>query len=184
MQARKAGVLCTEHVAVPVTNKVGSGTIDMEAGTGFIDESRGRLAAVAGPGVSRDGALWMMRAVIECIEVSAHLLKLCIHPVVDALDIALGIVAPGNTGLIRHDNGEVSMVVDVFDGFLGSFQPDEILRAMQVGDVKVERAIAVEEYGPFGDLIHRFAVPLLQRRRLLISCIHNNRRCRGSRRIL
>lgn len=183
----------------------------MEAGTCLVDEAGGRLAAIARPGVGWHGALWMMRAVVERIEVSANALKFLIHPVVDVPNVALGVVAAGNAGLVRHEDGEIAMVIDVFDGFFGAGNPDEVFGTVQVGDVDVEGAVTVEEDGSADDLIHRVAVPLLQRGRLslliksrqmpkdllrhpagatfpvrgegFIFRIHSNRRCRGSRRI-
>lgn len=77
-------------------------------------------------------------------------LELGVHPVVDALDVALGVVAAGDAGLVRHEDGEVAAVVDIADGLLGAGDPDEVFGAMEVVDVDVEGAVAVEEYGPFG----------------------------------
>ena len=103
----------------------------------------------------------MMRAVVEGVEVGADFLELRVHPIVDALNIALGVKAAGYAALICHKDGQITFVIDILDGFLGSVYPDEILGTVQVVDVDVQRAIAVEEYG-------------------LIFHIRNSRRCRGT----
>ena len=90
----------------------------------------------------------------------ADFLELAVHPVVDVLDIALGVVAAGDAGLVRHEDGEVAAVVDIADGLLGSGDPDEVFGTVEVVDVDVECAVAVKEYG-------------------FIFRIHSNRRCRG-----
>lgn len=105
----------------------------------------------------------------------ADLLELAVHPVVDAPDVALGIVAAGDTGLVRHEDGKVAAVVDIADGLLGARDPDEFFGAVQVVDVDVEGAVAVKEDGLSGSLIHRFAVPLPHRGRLFICHTQNNR---------
>ena len=48
----------------------------------------------------------------------ADFLELAVHPVVDVLDVALGVVAAGDAGLVRHEDGEVAAVVDIADGSL------------------------------------------------------------------
>ena len=136
----------------------------MEASAGGVDEAGGGLAAVAGLGVGGHGAIGMVRTVVEGVEVGADVLELGVHPVVDALDVALGVVAAGDAGLVRHEDDEVAAVVDVADSLFGTGNPDEVLGAVQVVDIDVEGAVAVEEDG-------------------LIFHTHSNRRCRGSRRI-
>lgn len=118
----------------------------------------------------------MMRAVVERIEVSANALKFLIHPVVDVPNVALGVVAAGNAGLVRHEDGEIAMVIDVFDGFFGAGNPDEVFGAVQVGDIDVESTVAIKEDGSAGAT---FPV----RGEGFIFRIHSNRRCRGNRRI-
>lgn len=163
----------------------------MEAGAGFIDEAGSGFAAVAGLGVGRHCTMRMMRAIIERIEMGADLLEFVIHPGIDVPDIAFGVVATGNATLVRHKDGEIATVVDVANGFLGAGYPNEVFGAVQVVDVDIEGAVAVEEDGfaaatfPVrGNLIHRFAVPLPHRGRLLIFHIRSNHRYQGSRRIL
>lgn len=154
-QAFEAGVLGAEHVTVAVADEVGLGAVDVEAGAGGVDEAGGRLAAAAGFAVCGELCLGVMRAVVEGVEVGADFLELAVHPVVDAPDVALGVVATGNAGLIRHKDGEVAAVVDIADGLLGSGDPDEVFRAVEVVDVDVEGAVAVEEDCLSGDLIRQ-----------------------------
>lgn len=90
----------------------------------------------------------------------ADFLELAVHPVVDVLDIALGVVTAGDAGLVRHEDGEVAAVVDVADGLFGAGDPDEVFRAVKVVDVDVEGTVAVKEDG-------------------FIFRIHSNRRYRG-----
>lgn len=174
-QSLEAGVLGAEHVAVTVADEAGLGAVDVETGAGGVDEAGGGLAAVAGFAVCGELCLWVMRAVVEGIKVGTDFLELAVHPVVDAPDVALGVVAAGDTGLVRHEDGEVAAVVDVADGFFGAGDPDEVFGAVQVVDVDVESAVAVEEDGLSGSLIYRFAVPLPHRRRLFICHTQNNR---------
>lgn len=186
-QAFEAGVLGAEHVAVAVADEVGLGAVDVEAGAGGVDEAGGGLAAAAGFAVCGELCLGVMRAVVEGVEVGAGFLELAVHPVVDASDIALGIVAAGDAGLVRHEDGEVAAVVDVADGFFGAGDPDEVFGAVQVVDVDIESAVTVEEYGPFGSLIRRPTAATFpkgegftcrrhcQRRRLFICHTQNNR---------
>ena len=174
-QAFEAGVLGAEHVAVTVADEVGLGAVDVEAGAGGVDEAGGGLAAVAGFAVCGELCLGVMRAVVEGVKVGADFLELAVHPVVDASDVALGVVAAGDARLIRHEDGEVAVVVDIADGLLGSGNPDEVFGAVEVVDVDVEGAVAVEEDGLSGSLIHRFAVPLPHRGRLFICHTQNNR---------
>ena len=178
-QSLEAGVLGAEHVAVAVADEVGLGAVDVEAGAGGVDAAGGGLAAAAGFAVCGKLCLGVMRAVVEGVEVGAGFLELAVHPVVDAPDVALGVVAAGDTGLVRHEDGEVAAVVDIADGLLGSGDPDEVLGAMEVVDVDVECAVAVEEDGLSGNLIHRFVVLLPHRGRLFICHTHSNRRYRG-----
>lgn len=174
-QALDAGVLGAEHVAVAVADEVGLGAVDVEAGAGGVDEAGGGLAAAAGFAVCGELCLWVMRAVVEGVKVGADFLELAVHPVVDAPDVALGVVAAGDTGLIRHEDSEVAAVVDIADGLLGAGDPDEVFGAVEVVDVDVEGAVAVEEDGLSGSLIYRFAVPLPHRGRLFICHTQNNR---------
>lgn len=178
-QAFETGVLGAEHVAVAVADEAGLGAVDVEADAGGVDEAGGGLAAMAGLAVCRELCLGVMRAVVEGVEVGADFLELAVHPVVDAPDVALGVVAAGDAGLVRHEDGEVAAVVDIADGLLGSGDPDEVFGAMEVVDVDVEGAVAVEEDGLSGGFIHRFAVPLPHRGRLFICHTHSNRRYRG-----
>lgn len=190
-QAFEAGVLGAEHVAVAVTDEAGLRAVDVEAGAGGVDEAGGGLAAGAGFAVCGELCLWVMRAVVEGVEVGADFLELAVHPVVDPPDIALGVVAAGDAGLIRHEDGEVAAVVDIADGLLGSGDPDEVLGAMEVVDVDVEGAVAVEEDGLSGGLIRQPAAATFpkgegftrrrycHRRRLFICHTHSNRRYRG-----
>ena len=164
-QALEAGVLGAEHVAVAVADEVGLRAVDVEAGAGDVDEAGGRLAAAACLGVGGHLALGVVWAVVEGVEMGADFLELAVHPVVDALDIALGVVAAGDAGLVRHEDGEVAAVVDVADGLFGAGDPDEVFRAVKVVDVDVEGAVAVKEDG-------------------FIFRIHSNRRCRGRSRTL
>lgn len=163
-QSLEAGFLGAEHVAVTVADEVRLGAVDVEAGAGGVDEAGGGLAAAACLGVGGHGALGVVRAVVEGVEVGADVLELAAHPVVDVLDVALGVVAAGDAGLVRHEDGEVAAVVDVADGLFGAGDPDEVFGTVKVVDVDVEGAVAVEEDG-------------------LIFHTHSNRRCRGSRRI-
>ena len=89
----------------------------------------------------------------------AAALQLGVHPVVDAHDVALRIVAARDAALIRDEDGEVATVVDVFDGLLRAGDPLEVLRPVQVVDVDIERAVAVEKDG------FRTAAPACPRRR-------------------
>lgn len=164
-QAFEAGVLGAEHVAVAVADEVGLRAVDVEAGAGGVDEAGGGLAAAACLGVGGHGALGVVRAVVEGVEVGTDLLELAVHPVVDALDVALGVVAAGNAGLVRHEDGEVAAVVDMADGLFGTGNPDEVFGTVEVVDVDVECAVAVKEDG-------------------FIFRIHSNRRCRGRSRTL
>lgn len=175
MQAFEAGVLGAEHVAVAVADEVRLRAVDVEAGAGGVDEAGGRLAAAACLGVGGHCALGVMRAVVEGVEMGADFLELAVHPVVDAPDVALGVVAAGDAGLIRHEDGEVAAVVDIADGLLGAGDPDEVFGAVEVVDVDVEGAVAIEEDGLSGSLIYRFAVPLPHRGRLFICHTQNNR---------
>ena len=174
-QSLEAGVFGAKHVAVAVADEAGLGAIDVEAGAGGVDEAGGGLAAVAGFAVCGELCLGVMRAVVESVKVGADFLELAVHPVVDAPDVALGVVAAGDAGLIRHEDGEVAAVVDIADGLLGAGDPDEVFGAVEVVDVDVEGAVAVEEDGLSGSLIYRFAVPLPHRRRLFICHTQNNR---------
>lgn len=164
-QAFEAGVLGAEHVAVAVADEVGLRAVDVEAGAGGVDEAGGGLAAAACLGVGGHGALGVVRAVVEGVEVGTDLLELAVHPVVDALDVALGVVAAGNAGLVRHEDGEVAAVVDMADGLFGAGDPDEIFGTMKVVDVDVEGTVAVKED-------------------CFIFHTHSNRRCRGRSRTL
>lgn len=164
-QALDAGVLGAEHVAVAVADEAGLGAVDVEAGAGGVDEAGGGLAAGAGFAVYGKLCLGVMRAVVEGVKVGADFLELAVHPVVDALDVALGVVAAGNAGLVRHEDGKVATVVDIADGLLGAGDPDEVFGAMEVVDVDVEGAVAVKEDG-------------------FIFHTHSNRRCRGRSRTL
>ncbi len=187
MQSLEAGVLGAEHVAVAVADEAGLGAVDVEAGAGGVDEAGGGLAAGAGFAVYGKLCLGVMRAVVEGVEMGADFLELAVHPVVDAPDVALGVVAAGDAGLIRHEDGEVAAVVDIADGLLGSGDPDEVLGAMEVVDVDVEGAVAVEEDGLSGGLIRQPAAATFpkgegftrrrhcQRRRLFICHTQNNR---------
>ncbi len=164
-QAFKAGVLGAEHVAVAVADEEGLRAVDAVAGAGLVDEAGGGLAAAACLGVGGHCARGVVRAVVEGVEVSADFLELAVHPVVDALDVALGVVAAGDAGLVCHEDGEVAAVVDVADGLFGTGNPDEVFGTVEVVDVDVECAVAVKEYG-------------------FIFRIHSNRRCRGRSRTL
>lgn len=164
-QAFEAGVLGAEHVAVAVADEVGLRTVDVEAGAGGVDEAGGGLAAVAVLGVGGHCALRVVRAVVEGVEVGTDFLELAVHPVVDVLDVALGVVSAGDAGLVRHEDGEVAAVVDVADGLFGAGDPDEVFGTVKVVDVDVEGAVAVKEDG-------------------FIFHTHSNRRCRGRSRTL
>lgn len=186
-QALEAGVLGAEHVAVTVADEAGLGAVDVEAGAGIVDEAGGGLAAAAGFAVCGELCLWVMRAVVEGVKVGADFLELAVHPVVDAPDVTLGVVAAGDTGLVRHEDSEVAAVVDIADGLLGAGNPDEVLGAMEVVDVDVEGAVAVEEDGLSGDLIRQPAAATFpkgegftrrrycHRERLFICHTQNNR---------
>lgn len=164
-QAFEAGVLGAEHVAVAVADEAGLGAVDVEAGAGGVDEAGGGLAAAAGFAVCGKLCLGVMRAVVEGVEVGADFLELAVHPVVDAPDVALGVVAAGDAGLVRHEDGEVAAVIDMTDGLFGVGNPDEVFGTVKVVDVDVEGAVAVKEDG-------------------FIFHTHSNRRCRGRSRTL
>ncbi len=123
--------------------------------TGAVYHAGGGLAAGADLGIGGDPALRMMGAVVEGVKVGADFLELAVHPVVDALDVALGIVAAGDAALVGDQDGEIAFVIDVFYGFFRAGDPDEVLRAMEVVDVNVQGAVAVEEDGLSGGLIRQ-----------------------------
>lgn len=187
-QSLEAGVLGAEHVAVTVADEAGLGAVDVEAGAGGVDEAGGGLAAAAGFAVCGELCLWVMRAVVEGIKVGTDFLELAVHPVVDAPDVALGVVAAGDAGLVRHEDSEVAAVVDIADGLLGAGDPDEVFGTMEVVDVDVEGAVAVEEDGLSGDLIRQPTAATFpkgegftrrrycHRGRLFICHTHSNRR--------
>lgn len=164
-QAFEPGILGAEHVAVAVADEVGLRAVDVEAGAGGVDEAGGGLAAAACLGVGGHLALGVVRAVVEGVEMGADLLEFAVHPVVDVLDVALGVVAAGDAGLVRHEDGEVAAVVDVADGLFGAGDPDEVFRTVKVVDVDVEGTVAVKEDG-------------------FIFHTHSSRRCRGRSRTL
>lgn len=160
-QTFKPCILGAEHVGFAVADEVGFRAVDVEAGAGFVDEASGRFTAITDFAVCGQLGLGMMRAVVEGIEVGADFFEFYVHPVVDALDVAFGIEAAGNAALVCHEDGEIALVVDVFDGFFGSFYPNEVLGAVQVVDVDIQGTVAVEEDG-------------------LIFHIRSNRRYRGT----
>lgn len=164
-QAFEAGVLGAEHVAVAVADEVGLRAVDVEAGAGSVDEAGGGLAAAAYLGVGGHGTLGVVWAVVEGVKVGADFLELAVHPVVDVLNVALGVVAAGNAGLVRHEDGKVAAVIDMTDGLFGVGIPDEVFGTVKVVDVDVEGAVAVKEDG-------------------FIFHTHSNRRCRGRSRTL
>ena len=90
----------------------------------------------------------MVRAVVERVEVGAAHAELAVHPVEDAHDVALGEEAARDAALVRDEDREEPAVVDVADGLARAGDPLEVLRPVQVVNVDVERAIAVEEDGP------------------------------------
>lgn len=184
-QAFEAGVLGAEHVAVAVADEVGLRAVDVVAGAGGVDEAGGGLAAAADLGVGGHCALGVVRAVVEGVEVGADFLELAVHPVVDTLDVALGVVAAGDAGLVRHEDDEVAAVVDVADGLFGAGNPDEVFGTVKVVDVDVECAVAVKEDCPAGDLFRQPAAATFPvRGEGFIFRIHSNRRCRGRSRTL
>ena len=145
--APDARVARAGHIALRVADEIGARLVDGEFLAGAVDEAGARLAAGAGLRVLRHAAVRVMRAVVEGVEVGAAALQFDVHPVVDAYDVALRIVAARDAALVRDEDREVAAVVDVFDGLLRAGDPLEVLRPVQVVDVDVERAVAVEKDG-------------------------------------
>lgn len=160
-QSLEPGVFGAEHVGFAVTDEVGFRAVDAETRTGFVDEAGRGFAAGADFAVFGELGFGMMRAVVEGVEVGADFSEFRVHPVVDAFDVALGVEAAGHAALICHEDGEKALVVDVLDGLFCAVYPDEVLGTVQVVNVDIQRAVAVEKYG-------------------LIFHIRSNRRCRGT----
>lgn len=165
----------TFHVAIAVADEIGFRPVNLVLRTGAVYHAGGWFSAGADLGIGPDPALRMMGTVIERIEMRSDSGKFRVHPVVNGLYVFFRIVAAGYAGLVRHEDGKAALVIDVFYGFFGAGDPDEVLGAVEVVDVNVEGAVAVEKDRPSGAPIHRFAVPLPHGGRLFICHIQNSR---------
>ena len=112
-----------------------------------------RLLQHAGPGLAqigvlavlRDDAVGMERAVLEAVDVSTFRPELVAHPVVQALDRFLVVVAVGDAGLVGDDEGVVAAIVGPADRLARAVDPVEVVAAMHVPGVLVQHAVAIEE---------------------------------------
>ena len=70
-----------------------------------------------------------------------------IHPIVNFFYIFFRIIPSGHPALVGDKDGQIAVVVDVFNGLLGAFYPDEVFRTMKVGYVYIECAVTIEKNG-------------------------------------
>ena len=145
----------TFHVAIAVADEIGFRPVNLVLRTGAVYHAGGGLAAGAGFAVCGELCLWVMRTVVERIEMRSDSGKFRVHPVVDGLYVFFRIVAAGCAGLVRHEDGKAALVIDVFYGCCRAGDPDEVLGAVEVVDVDVQGTVAVEEDGLSGDLIRQ-----------------------------
>ena len=103
------------------------------------------LAAVAALRIGGKVSLYMVGAVVECVDVRAMRGKLRIHPVVESVHGSLVVVAARDAALIRDDDDEIAVFIRPANRFDCALDPDEFLRLVEIVHVDVERAVAVEE---------------------------------------
>ena len=68
-----------------------------------------------------------------------------IHPIIDFFYIFFRIISSGHPALVGDKDGQITFVIDVFNGLLGAFYPDEVFGTMKVGYVYIECAVTVKK---------------------------------------
>ena len=143
-------VLGAVHVAFSITDEVGVRLVNVVLLAGVVDHFGVRLAAVTGSLVLGQLPLGMVGAVVQVVQMGTDFCQLLIHPIVDIYHVFFRVVAAGDAALVGDQDGEIAFVIDVFYGFFRAGDPDEVLGAMEVVDINVQGAVAVEEDGLSG----------------------------------
>lgn len=145
--AAYASVFCAEHIGLGVADEAGFLLVYSIRLAGLVDKARGGFPAAAFLAVLRESGLGVMGAVVERIEVRANFGELAIHPAVEIPHGMFRIVAAGDAGLVRDEDGEEALVVDVFYGFSGVWRPKKVLRSVKVVDIDVQCTVTIEKDG-------------------------------------
>jgi hypothetical protein len=99
------------NVSVPVSDHEASTKVDRPIASSLFEQSRLRLPTFALDCVSRDYALWMMRAHIKSVDPRAALLQKRLHVGMKATDCVFIVVPTSNAGLVRnHYNPKTCLV--------------------------------------------------------------------------
>jgi len=111
-----------------------------------------RLAAAAGAAVGTGQAFGMMGAIFERIDMRPLRRQLGVHPVVQGVNIVFAVASPRHTGLVGHHEHEIADVIAKPHGLSGAREPFDLFGTVQIADIAVEHAVAIEEYGRTADL--------------------------------
>ncbi|MNT34868.1 hypothetical protein D3C72_1708690 [compost metagenome] len=142
-----AGVLSQLDVGGLVADDVGAREVDAVLRGGELDQLGFGLAAVAGHGVLGHGAVGEVGAVVEVVEVGAFAFEELGEPVVQRVEVGLGVVAAGGAGLVRDEDGQHAEGVELADGLGGSGDQVEVERVVDVAHFLVDGAVAIEKDG-------------------------------------
>ena len=117
--------------------------VDVPVADGLLEHARLRLAAAA-----RAGEIRMVRTEVKSADVRAVLvLQPLVHHAVQAVHVLLGIIPLGDARLIRHDDHEISRLVEPADQLGDALDEHELLRLVQVAGVDVDCAVPVKKRG-------------------------------------
>ena len=141
------------HVAVAIADHERTLQVDAKFPRGAMQHAGARLAAIA-------GARFIVRTIINRIEVRAGLGQFPFHPLVDIVQQRLRKIAAGHAGLIGdHDHGDTRLI-ETADGLGRKRKHTKSVEMIQVADFFGDCAVAIEEYGgPEGGGVRQKAPP-------------------------
>src|SRR5882762_462144 len=130
-----------------VADQKRSCSVDRPFGEQLLDHAWSRLAQIRGAAIALDGALGMVRAEFDAVDMRAALAKLQVHPVVEIVHVVFAVEAARDARLIGHEEHEIYRIVQPAHRFARAFDPADLVASVNVARVLVQHAVAVEKRG-------------------------------------
>ena len=146
-QPDQAGGMRCRNVAILVTDQKTLREFDRPIRQGPVQHTGARFSIIVVTAVLSQRALWMIRTVVECIDMPPDFGQPVLDLFMQEVNGILPIIAMRDAGLIGHDKHKISSSIERRNNFSGACDPIELAPLMNIAVVSVYHAIAVQEQG-------------------------------------
>jgi hypothetical protein len=137
-------------IARRISNQPGIRKVDGEVGNRALDHPDRGLAAIAfdfeNSATAREARIGVMGTMVDGGQLGSLLFEQGVQFFVNLFEGGLGQLSTGDRGLIRHDDGSESGLVESSEALGGTGEELEVVRCGEPVNVDVERAVSVEKY--------------------------------------